>query len=488
MDERLILARALPPPVDVAVDGFFAGRLSRELKQELRGWVLIAVGALALAGFLALILALARVPGADRVPFLAGEFFKRGLVAHVTFAFVVWYLGVQGAMTVLVTAGALESPLRAGGVLLGRAALVGAVTSFLLLLTPVLVGLGAPSLNNYIPMLTHPLYYGGLGLLGASVMLPVLRLLAALAHARHSEATTFGVAAAGVIFITALCCFALAWIMRPAGFDAEGLNEFGMWGGGHILQFANTALFLCAIYLLSRIAFGETPLSPGLFKFSMMLMVAAAAVGPLLYLTFEAGDPAQRQAFTDLYRFALPLPAGFVGVCVLMLLWRRRTDLLGGAPEIRGLVAAIVLFTYGGVIGFLESSVDTRTPAHYHAMLIAVTLMFMALTFAVFLPLLERRSNHRRLRNAMYLTLGAGQFLHTTGLFVAGALGVARKTAGAAQGLDSGEKIFAMSLMGLGGVIAVVGGVIFIVLAGKLLLAKQARGMTAPDPAGAHHA
>ena len=55
---------------------------------------------------------------------------------------------------------------------------------------------------------------------------------------------------------------------------------------------------------------------------------------------------------------------------------------------------------------------------------------------------------------------------------------------GEAQGLDSSDKIFAMSFMGLGGVIAVIGGVLFIVLAGKLLLAKQAPDVTATGPGG----
>ena len=72
----------------------------------------------------------------------------------------------------------------------------------------------------------------------------------------------------------------------------------------------------------------------------------------------------------------------------------------------------------------------------------------------------------------MYLLLGGGQFLHSLGLYLAGLDGVVRKTAGAAQGLDSGWKIVTMSMMGLGGVVAVAGGVIFIVLAGRMLLAR----------------
>jgi len=487
MDDREMLARALPPSIDVAIDGHFAGKLTPQLQYELKGWVLLALAALALAGVLALVLALSRVPGADMAfPFIDQNFFRRVLVVHVTFAFVVWYLGVQGAITVLVTARLEPEEGRTtfGRALVGRAGLFGAVLSFVLLLIPVLGNRGIPSPNNYVPMLLHPIYYAGLMCLALSLALPIVRFLARIVRLKGVEATTLGVACAGAIYLLALVCVPVAWLSRPASLVGEDLSDYMMWGVGHVLQLANTALLLCVAYLLSRVTLGETPLPARLFKAMLLLLVAGAAAGPLFYVTFDGGDPTQRLMFTALYRFVLPLPAAVVCISVIALLIRRRHDLWVGAPEARGLAAALALFAYGGLIGFFESSVDTRTPAHYHAELIAVTLAFMTAYFAVFLPLLGRRTERRRLRTAMYLTLGGGQFLHSTGLFIAGALGVARKTAGAAQGLDSSDKVFAMSLMGVGGIVAVVGGIIFIALAGKLLLAKQAPGVTATGSDG----
>jgi hypothetical protein len=83
----------------------------------------------------------------------------------------------------------------------------------------------------------------------------------------------------------------------------------------------------------------------------------------------------------------------------------------------------------------------------------------------------------------MYLLLGGGQLIHSLGLYVAGLEGVVRKTAGAAQELDTVTKYAFMAVQGVGGIIAVVGGVIFIFMAGKMLLAKPGRGVTA----GANH-
>ncbi len=481
MDEKEVIARSLPPPVDVAVDGHFAGKLTPHLYYELRGWIFLPMAALGLAGFMALVLAIARVPGADMLmPWTGQTFFQKGLVAHVTFAFVVWYMGVHGAMTILATSQCLAGrEMGAFSIILGRTAVYGAGFSLLMMLVPALADLGEPSLNNYIPVLIHPLFYAGLALLAVCLALPVMRLLALVARTDDMEASAFGVAAAGVIYLTALVCVGAAAATIPQNAGAEGTNEYVMWGGGHVLQFANTLLMLSAFYILSRITLGENPIEAKWFKNMALIMVAGAAAGPLLYLSYQGGDPTQRMAFTYMYWFALPIPSAVILGSVVALLYKRRHDILTGPPEAIGMATALVLFAFGGVIGYFEGSVDTRTPSHYHAMLIAVTLAFIALYFALFLPLIGLRTSRKKLRMAMYLLLGGGQFLHSLGLYLAGLEGVVRKTAGAAQGLDSGWKVATMSMMGLGGIIAVSGGVIFVVLAGRMLLARCGGGGTA---------
>ena len=481
MDDKEVFARTMPPPVDVALDGTIAGKLTPHLTYELRGWVGLPLAAVALAGFMALLLALARIPGAEfLLPWTEQTFFQKGLVAHVTFAFVVWYMGVHGAMTVLATAQCAGGGEEIGpfSIVAGRTAVYGAGLSLLMMLVPVVADLGEPSLNNYVPVLIHPLFYAGLALLALCVALPVVRLLAIMVQMRNVEASAFGVAAAGVIYFICLVCVAAAALTIPQNAGPVGTNEYVMWGGGHVLQFTNTVLMLSAFYMLSRITLGETPIKETWFKSMVLILVAGAAAGPLLYLTFEGGDPAQRMTFTYLYWFALPVPSAVILASVASLLYRRRADLLHGAPEVIGMVTGLGLFAFGGIIGFFEGSVDTRTPSHYHAMLIAVTLGFIALYFALFLPLIGLRTPRRGLRISIYLLLGGGQFLHSLGLYLAGLEGVVRKTSGAAQGLDSVWKAVTMSMMGLGGVVAVAGGVIFVVLAG-MLLAKGGRGATA---------
>jgi heme/copper-type cytochrome/quinol oxidase subunit 1 len=59
----------------------------------------------------------------------------------------------------------------------------------------------------------------------------------------------------------------------------------------------------------------------------------------------------------------------------------------------------------------------------------------------------------------------SGQLLHILGLAWTGGYGVQRKTAGLAQGLDHFSEIAGMGLMGLGGLISVIGGLLFLVVA-----------------------
>jgi len=90
MDDKEVFARAMPPPVDVPVDGHFAGKVTPRLARELYGWTFLPLAALGLAGLLALLLALARVPHAEvLLPWTGEGFFRKLLVVHVSFAFVV---------------------------------------------------------------------------------------------------------------------------------------------------------------------------------------------------------------------------------------------------------------------------------------------------------------------------------------------------------------------------------------------------------------
>ena len=135
----------------------------------------------------------------------------------------------------------------------------------------------------------------------------------------------------------------------------------------------------------------------------------------------------------------------------------------GTAPLKAALVWSLVLFGAGGLIGLAISGSNVKIPAHYHGSIVGVTLAFMGLVYYLLPRMGFGRPQGRlaRLQPALY---GGGQLLHIAGLLWSGGYGVQRKAAGAEQALRTTEQIAGMGLMGLGGLLAVAGGILFAVV------------------------
>ena len=122
----------------------------------------------------------------------------------------------------------------------------------------------------------------------------------------------------------------------------------------------------------------------------------------------------------------------------------------------------MLLFAVGGALGLFVDGADTRTPAHYHGVIAGVTLAFFGLFFSRFMPLLGKPiENLRRQRLILHL-FAWGQLAACIGLFVAGGHGAPRKVAGEAQGLVDLAPMVGMAMNGLGGLVAVIGGIFFV--------------------------
>ncbi|MBC7952739.1 MAG: hypothetical protein H7Z12_13095 [Rhodospirillaceae bacterium] len=435
--------------------------LDRPARTELRGWLLLALGALAVAGALALLLALSRAPGAQNWLPWGPDFFHKGLVTHVVFSFQIWLLAMLGALTVL----AAPTGTRAAGFIgLGLA-----VAGSALLLVPTLSGSGEASLNNYVPVLVHPLYYLGLALLGAGVGLAALRTLLQ----RGAGVAGFAIQCMAVALLSALLCFVLAAIAIPAGTDIDHLNERLFWGGGHVLQVVNTMMLMLGWQVLAQRALGQGALPTLTAKAAFAALTLFAVAAPLVYVRLDVLGLAHRQAFTQMLWYGLPLPPLVMGAGLAWRLLRHGMD--WRSPGVLALVLSLAVFALGGAAGFALGVADTRTPSHYHAVIGGVNLALMGLIHVVLLPLL-RRGTGGWVRAQFHL-YGFGQLLHALGFYLAGLAGVARKTAGAEQGLDSAFKLVSMGVVGLGGAIAVLGGVIFVVqVLGRLIKRESTHG------------
>jgi heme/copper-type cytochrome/quinol oxidase subunit 1 len=138
------------------------------------------------------------------------------------------------------------------------------------------------------------------------------------------------------------------------------------------------------------------------------------------------------------------------------------------APLRSALVASMLLFAAGGLIGVFISGSNVKIPAHYHGCIVGVTLALMGLVYLL-LPRLGYRAPVGHLATWQPALYGGGQLLHIIGLVWSGGYGVQRKVAGAEQVLRSTSEIAGMGLMGLGGLIAIIGGLLFVLVVWKAL-------------------
>jgi heme/copper-type cytochrome/quinol oxidase subunit 1 len=141
------------------------------------------------------------------------------------------------------------------------------------------------------------------------------------------------------------------------------------------------------------------------------------------------------------------------------------------------------LFAAGGLAGFLIRGSNTMIPAHYHGAIVAVTLGLMGLVYFV-LPRIGKPITLPRAAHWQPYLYAAGQLMHMSGLAWSGGHGVQRKVAGSAQGLEGLAEFAGMGLMGLGGLVSVAGGVLFLVIVIAALRGRSAR-LDATSPAGA---
>jgi len=419
-------------------------------------WLLLGIAALAIAGLFAVLLVVARMPGTAAL-FPTQDFFRTALVVHVDQSVLIWFLAFAGALW------SLSTPVTG----LRRVALGLAAAGCVVVAAAPFLGAGDPLLNNYVPVLQHPLFHAGLALFGSGVLLQAglaLRTAATAPFAWRRGPADLAWLTAAIATLVAILALAWTWLWLDRGrWQGQAYFEFLFWGGGHVLQFAYTQLMLGAWLVLAG-ALGVAPrASPRVLAVLLLLGVLPLLAVPVIYAQHAVDTAETRLAFTRLMQWGNGLAAVPIGLLVVLALARRRHALSPAQrPLHRALSMSVLLFAVGGLIGWAIAGVNTVIPAHYHGSIVGVTLALMGLTYHL-LPRLGLGEPPPRLAALQPMVYAAGQLLHVGGLAASGAMGIQRKTAGAAQGLDSIGAKAAMGVMGLGGLLAVIGGILFVV-------------------------
>ncbi len=461
-------APARPSPFSLAVPQGTQRTLAR-------GWLALAMLALVGSGLFSVLLVLSRTPGLNQwLP--VADFFRVALVVHVDLSVLVWFIAVAGLLW------SLNGSAR--GAAWGRAALgLCSVGTALMALAP-FVARAPAVMANYIPVLDGSLFMAGLLAFGAGAALLVLRSLftAPLLGTRFGGegALRFGLNAAAVSAAVAIAAFAASYAGVPATLAANAYYEILFWGGGHALQFTWTLLMLVGWLWLASASGAPVPLSPRVTLLMLAGALLAVFVTPYAYLAHDIASVEHRGLLTWAMRLGGGVAIVPIGLAVVVGLARGPSlepgpappaskpptgvpmhRLASAAPLRAALLSSVLLFAAGGLIGVFIAGSNVRIPAHYHGCIVGVTLALMGLVFHL-LPQLGYGAPQGRLATLQPWLYGAGQLMHIVGLVWSGGYGVQRKVAGAEQVLRSTGEIAGMGLMGLGGAIAILGGLLFV--------------------------
>lgn len=449
-----------------------------------QGWLLFAIASLGIAGSLAFLVAMTRTP-VIRLLSSAPSFYAI-LVGHVTFALIVWGLGFIATLWSYAHFGFEPGGWPASQSSAARWGLFLAAAGCGMILVSVLAGRGSPSLNDYIPILDDPVFFVGYAAFSAGILVALLRFVfTAVRRWETLSLTTFGLVCTATCVLLAVATFVVALLRILPGYDpAFGPLPYQAiaWGAGHALQYAYVAAMVVAWQTLTA-ALGAPPVNQLAARWAYALYPLFALSIPFLYLLNEpTGLP-------TLTRASVWLGAGLSLPTLLHVLllahaafrkpksafphqpssirqgWRR--------PEGTALAFSLLLYGLGSLLEPSRGAGTLRVPAHYHAAVGAMTVAFMGLTYNL-LPKIGSELHSRRWARWQPIPFGVGLTTLIAALSWAGALGAPRKTFDVAADAAGVAWLLPMGLMGLGGILAVAGGVAFVVNVLISLIAHRA--------------
>ncbi|MBK7043532.1 MAG: cbb3-type cytochrome c oxidase subunit I [Rhodanobacteraceae bacterium] len=435
-----------------------------------RAWLWLGMAALIGSGLFAILLVVSRTPGLQSL-FPVADFFRLALVVHVDLSVLVWFVAMAGMIWSL-NARSVALPL-------ARLSLVLCALGTLGMLIAPFSGSSEALMANYIPVLDGHVFMTALVIFGLGSMLLVVQSMLAAPQPGRSPAALgavqFGSNASAVAMAVALIAFAWSWVAMPETLSGKAYYEVLFWGGGHALQFSWTILMLLGWLWLAGACGGRVMLSPRLVVLMFVLALASVFVTPYAYLAYDIASVEHRNLHTWAMRIGGGLAIAPVMIAVILAMLPQRSLSAAQRPLRAALWSSMAIFALGGIIGVIIAGNNVRIPAHYHGSIVGVTLALMGLVYFL-LPRLGYAAPESRLARIQPTFYATGQALHILGLVWSGGYGVQRKVAGAEQVLRTPSEIAGMGLMGLGGLVAIIGGLLFVVVVLRAMRVQSTPG------------
>ncbi len=432
-------------------------------------WLLLSIVSLGLGGLLALVAAIARTPAVYKL--VPPGYFYHSIIGHVDLAIVGFFLTFTLLLWQLTFREELKSPFYLS------------LTGIFFIALVSLLGVGKGVSNNYLPTIDHPLFWLGALLFFAGFWLGGFGLLARAEKGIFSENPREHLASVSILL--SIFMFLAFLTSIPKAGSREELYLFYerlYWAPGHIHQFINGVMLLYAWYYLLEIK--GVRLELGRLRYVSFLFLSFCFMYVFIPIIFA--DPISESArrLTDLgYAVGLGLPI-FFHIYFLLKNYKMGKDLYSTAFFISLILYLLGVFiAYAGVLPSLVSyfinpsseyigmKSNLSIPAHYHGVITSQTLAFMTIAYHLFKELGYTQRLSKISLPQVYL-YGTGMVLFVLGLFFAGLRNAPRKTYGTGF-TDDPLVLMSLGLMGIGTLLAVAGGVIFVLYSIKVLFGRS---------------
>ncbi|MFZ3072838.1 MAG: cbb3-type cytochrome c oxidase subunit I [Thermodesulfobacteriota bacterium] len=463
----------------------------------------IAIVLLAVGGLFALLVALTRWPAVHLLP---ADLYYRFLTLHGIDALLAWIIFFEMALVYFASA-----------VLLGARAVCPKVSwlGFALMLVGgvlinviVLLGKADVMFTSYVPLKADPLYYLGVILFAVGALIGFIMFFVNIVYAKKEKAFSgslplgsFGLLAASIIGVLTLVHGAV--IMIPTFLWSAGiiqnldpsLYRLVFWALGHASQQINVCAMVAIWYMAAYFTVGAVPLNErvsrtGFILYILFINVASEhhlLVDPVLSTWHKIVNTSYVMHLAVLASMihAFSVPASFEvalrkqGYRNGLFEWLKKAP--WGNPAFSSIAISILLFGFlGGITGVVFGTEQFNLirhntiaiPGHFHATVVAgTTIAFMGFTY-ILIPLIFRREvilkGFASIQPYLY---GIGVAMLSIGMMAAGSFGVPRRHyditfAGADFSFSFAPVIDSfLTIMGIGGVLAAIGGIIYIVVA-----------------------
>ena len=471
-----------------------------------------AVVALLVGGLLAIGVVLTRWPA---VHWLAADTFYMVPTAHGIDMLIFWIIFFEVAVLYFASSTLLRCRIATPKIAWAAFALmlIGAVMNNL----TVFQGGSSVMMTSYVPMMASSWFYLGLILFAVGALIACFVFFGTLVVAKREKTyegsvplVTFGAITAAIIAVFTISSGAI--ILIPTFLMAIGvISEVDpliyrtiWWAFGHSSQQINVAAHISIWYAVAAIAFGAKPMSERVSRGAFLLYILFLQLASAHHLLADPGISTEWKVVNTSYFMYFAVLASMIHALSIpgamevaqrargydkgLFEWLRKAP--WGNPVFSGVFISLVGFGFlGGITGVMMGTEQLNllihntiyVPGHFHAtVVIGTTLTFMSMTYFLIPVLFRREMINPGLAKIQPYLFGFAMYFFCLVMMGAGTLGVSRRHwdmafSGAALAYEwPGAAYLMMGLVGVGGMVAIAGGAIYIyITVGSLLWGKK---------------